>query len=328
MVSIFVPKAEESIAPPDPSVFSSIGDRWLNADYVAECAIAWTSNLDYFGDALPVAWPNLGPDLMAAFLGGELKFAETTSWSSPLILEWEDAEKIVFSEDNYYYRKTLELTDALLEAGRGRFYTGLTDFHTGGDGVAALRGPEQLNYDMIENRDRVRTLRERIDPIYMGIFDSFHERLVSANQPTTTWAPLTSTRKWGIVSNDFSCMISKEMYDEVFLPGIIEECRFLDASLYHLDGPGALQHLESILAIPELDAVQWVAGEGHGPASKWIELYKRIQNAGKGLQIWLGLDEIDFFMRELRPEGLWLEIYGVKDAETAEAVIKTVSKWR
>jgi hypothetical protein len=327
VVEITVPKDRKLAPLPDASGFSTIRDRWISAHYVAESAVAWTANLEYYGDALPVAWPNLGPDLISAFLGGELEFAETTSWSAPVVREWSDADRIAFSEDNFYYRKTLELTDALLDAGRGRFYTGLTDFHTGGDGIAALRGPEKLNYDLIENPDKVKALREKVDRIYMGIFDSFHERLVSARQPVTTWAPIVSTRKWGIVSNDFSCMISKEMYDDVFLPGIIDECRFLDASLYHLDGPGALRHLDSILAIDELNAIQWVPGEGNGSASDWIHLYRRIQDAGKGLQIFLSADEIDLFMENLRPEGLWLGVHGVEDAKTAETVVRRISTW-
>ncbi len=49
------------------------------------------------------------------------------------------------------------------------------------------------------------------------------------------------------------------MFEEVFLPGIIEECSFYERTIYHLAGPGALKHLDSLLEIKELDAIQWVA---------------------------------------------------------------------
>ena len=52
-------------------------------------------------------------------------------------------------------------------------------------------------------------------------------------------------------------MVSKETFDDLFLPGIRQECRHAEASLYHLDGPNALTHLDSLLEIPELDAIQW-----------------------------------------------------------------------
>ena len=44
--------------------------------------------------------------------------------------------------------------------------------------------------------------------------------------PTTSWLQLIADGKYYIPSCDFSCMISTEMFEEFFLEGIIEECRF------------------------------------------------------------------------------------------------------
>jgi len=96
------------------------------------------------------------------------------------------------------------------------------------------------------------------------------EKLKAAGQPITSWTPLVSDGRYYIPSNDFSIMVSKAMYDDVFLPGIRRECQFLDHSIYHLDGPGALRHLDSLLAIPELDALQWVFGAGNEGFSRWV----------------------------------------------------------
>jgi hypothetical protein len=70
----------------------------------------------------------------------------------------------------------------------------------------------------------------------------------------------------------------------VFLPGIVRECRFYERSIYHLDGPGALRHLESILSIPELNALQWVPGAGRENFSQWVQVYRQVQAAGKGIR--------------------------------------------
>ena len=328
MASMVFRKNDSRHPRPKPKSYPSLSEQWMDSEYLAECALADVMNTEYAGDALPLAWPNLGPDVFAALLGCELEFGETTSWSSPILDEWGEAEHIGFSEENSYHEKLIEMTDALLETGKGRFYSGLTDMHPGGDAIAALRGPQMLNIDMAENRGRVKSLREMVDRIYMRVFDFYHGKLTAARQPATTWCSIVSSRKWSVVSNDFSCMISKEMFDDVFLPGIVEECRFLDASLYHLDGPGALRHLDSLLDIADLDAVQWVPGEGNGRASDWMHVYKKMQAAGKGMQISLALNEIDFFVENLRPEGLWLGIYGVEDVATAESVLRKISTWR
>jgi hypothetical protein len=117
------------------------------------------------------------------------------------------------------------------------------------------------------------------------------------------------------------------MFDEFFLPGLIEECRHLEASIYHLDGPAALRHLNSLLEIPELNAIQWVYGAGNGRASDWIPVYQRCQQAGKGIQIFLEPDEVPVMMEHLRPEGVWMSV-SVSDRREAEEVLRQVSLWR
>ena len=148
--------------------------------------------------------------------------------------------------------------------------------------------------------------------------------------PITSWCPLIHEGKFYIPSNDFSCMISTDMFVDVFLPGIIEECRFLDRSIYHLDGPGALRHLDVLLDIPELDAVQWVSGAGNGGFVEWVDVYQKIQGAGKSMQVTgVRLQDLDLLFESLRPEGVWIhDVIGVNDRETAGGVIKRVTAWR
>jgi hypothetical protein len=82
-----------------------------------------------------------------------------------------------------------------------------------------------------------------------------------------------------------------------------------------------------LLGIKELSAIQWVYGAGHGRATDWLHVYKKIQAAGKGLQLWSQPDEIDTIMENLRPEGVWLGV-DVKDVEQGEGIVKKVSKWK
>ena len=62
---------------------------------------------------------------------------------------------------------------------------------------------------------------------------------------------------------------------------------WLDHSLYHLDGTQALGHLEALLAIEPLDAIEWTpqAGIETGGHPRWHELYRRILAAGKSVQV-------------------------------------------
>ena len=108
------------------------------------------------------------------------------------------------------------------------------------------------------------------------------------------------------LQSDFSCLISKDHFDEYFLPFIEQQTRWADRTIYHLDGPDAVKHLDSLLDLSDLDGIQWVQGAGAPPASEWIDLYRRIQSAGKLLYGICEPDEVRTLLGALKPEGLML----------------------
>ena len=302
-------------------------DRWMDTEHLCAQFSAGVANTEYRGDALPTAWPNLGPEVFSAFFGMEMEYARETAYGIPNLTDWADVDRVHFSEDNFYWNKVLEMTNALLEAGKNRFYVGMTDLHPGGDCITAFRDPEALNMDLLLHPQAVRDLLERVNETFAFVFNYYAEKLTFAGQACTTWPGIVSRRLWHVPSNDFSCMISKEMFDDFFLAGIRGECQLAAASIYHLDGPGALRHLDSLLDIPELSAIQWVFGAGNGRASDWTEVYRRCQDAGKGIQIiGLGMDELDWLTTSLRPEGVWTSV-AVGGADDADHVLDVFSRW-
>lgn len=303
-------------------------ERWLNAEYQAQWMLATLSNREYIGDTMPVAYPNLGPDVFASFYGCPLHFSDySTSWSEPILHDWSQADSLTLDWNSPYLRKLYEMTDVLLEIGKGKFIVGMTDWHPGGDCIAALRDPQTLALDLILHPEEVKALLRRLEADYFAVYDVFYEKLRAAGQPITTWLPLLYDGRYYVCSNDFSIMISKQMYDDVFLPGIASECRFLDRSIYHLDGPGALRHLDSLLSIPELDAIQFVCGAGNEGFHKWVDVYRRIQAADKGVQVTCAFDELPQVMETLDPRGLFLDVEGAPSREAAESMLRQLEKW-
>ena len=96
------------------------------------------------------------------------------------------------------------------------------------------------------------------------------------------------------------------MYEEFFLEEIINEINYLDYSIYHLDGPDALKHLDLLLDIPNLNAIQWGHGAGleNEHISKWMPVYKKIQAKKKAIIVYPRVGEIDYVLDNLSPEGL------------------------
>ena len=118
------------------------------------------------------------------------------------------------------------------------------------------------------------------------------------------------------------------MFEDVFLPGITRECDETETSLYHLAGSGALQHLDSLLAIDSLNAIQWIYGAGNGRASDWLDVYQRCQKAGKGIQLAVELDEFDTIMDSLCPEGIWLTVKGIETQDESDQILNKVANCR
>ena len=328
LVEIIYPKVPAPCPAPAERDYGSQRDRWMDAERVAEEAVAQVRNTEYLGDALPRIWPNLGPEVFSAFFGMEMEYTETTSWGVPIIEDWADTAHVRFSEDNVYWRKLEEMTDALLAVGKGLFYVGLSDLHPGGDALAAFRDPMDLNTDLVLTPEPVKEMLAYVTRVYKEVYDRYFEKLRAAGQACTSWPGIVSSKKWYVPSNDFSCMVSEAMFDEFFLPGIVEECEHMEAAIYHLDGPDALRHLDSLLEIESLNAIQWVAGAGQGSATDWISVYKRCQEAGKGIQLFATADELDCLFEQLDPHGVWLSVGGVGDADGAEHVLKRAAKWR
>ena len=250
LVSItFARPAEEQIPWPSVKDHPTLRDRWLDTEYVVDNVRARMANTRFYADALPTVFPNLGPEIFSAFYGCPLEFSEGTSWSVPILDSWDQAavDGLKLDTNSFYFRKLVEMTDGLIDVGKGKFIVGYTDIHPGGDGIAAFRDPQEFCFDVLEHPAEVKALVDRVTDDFFQVYDYFYEKLSAAGMPSTSWLPATCKGKYHIPSNDFSCMISDEMFADLFLPGIARECAHMDRCIYHLDGPQALRFLDPLL---------------------------------------------------------------------------------
>ena len=321
--------APKAGAPPLPvKQHATLAERWMDVEFVVTRAAAQIAGTYWAGDGLPMFWPNLGPEILTACLGAPLLFGEDTSWSVPILHDWADVPTLRLDPANDYVQTLLAMLRLGLEMGAGKFVVGLTDIHPGADLAASLRDPQQLCVDLVDAPDQVHALMRHLWPFFFDFYDLQRAVLLDAGQTyTSSWLPMyLADGRYYIPSCDFSIMISTAMFEEFFLPELLAEIEWLDRSIYHLDGPGALRHLETLLAIPKLDAIQYVYGDGNGPATRWLPVYRRIQEAGKGIHVVLTPPEIDRFMAELRPEGVMLQTTA-RTEEEADAILAKLATW-
>ena len=98
-------------------------------------------------------------------------------------------------------------------------------------------------------------------------------------------------------------------------------------NIFHVDGKGVARHLDAILQLPNVQAIQWVQGVGDDlPIMQWVPLIKRIQAAGKSVVVDLSPAELEEFIGAVRPEGIFLTMASENEAEE-RAILKRIAQW-
>ena len=80
-------------------------------------------------------------------------------------------------------------------------------------------------------------------------------------------------------------MIGPDMFREFVLETLRRDTERIENTIYHLDGIGQLAHLDMLLSLPKLKAIQWVPGDGKPGPEAWPEVYEKVCAAGKNVMI-------------------------------------------
>jgi len=307
--------------------WKSLKERWWDTAYQIELFEYKLRYSTFNAETFPVFWPNLGPEVYTAFYGTELEYREVTSYAVPVLHDWSQMGALRLDFENPYFRKLEEMTHEALKRCDGRYLVGYTDIHAGIDCAAAFRDPQQFCMDMLTEPEMAMKLLEISSRVFHTVFNHFDSILKAHNQLSVTWMGIPSYGKIHIPGCDFASMLSPEDFNTFVLPFIKREIAPMTHNIFHVDGKGVARHLDKILELPEINAIQWVQGMGlDAPIMQWVPLIKKVQAAGKSLVIDLQLSELEPFMQAVSPVGILLCIDAGVDLQAA--VIRRVMKWK
>ena len=280
----------------------------------------------YLAEACPTTAPDLAPNCLALYLGCRGVDGEGTVWCEPFIEDPEQAEFRI-DPDNHYWSFSTRLAREQLRLGAGKFLCAFPDFIEGLDTLAAMRDTELLLVDLLERPAWVVESLDRITEQYFVAYDHFYEMFKDDRGGSHFWA--WAPGKMAKLQCDFAAMISPEMFGDFMVPVLTEMTERLDHTMYHWDGPGALEHHDHLLSIPGLDMLQWTPGAGAEPTwhRRWWPYYHKSVEAGKSLLVNAGNDEtLDALKREFGPKlKRFLLTMGVESPAKAEEVLAFVS---
>ena len=243
------------------------------------------SACEFLGDAFPmVNFDSFGPGVLAAMCGARLDNSSGRVWF------WPDEEKeigdihVKYDPDNIWSKRIKDIYKAGLQRWQGLVLMGFPDLGGVLDVAATFRGTENLLIDMLDEPEEVARLSREIEIAWREAYEDF--RSVLAPQGAyTSWSGLAGRETNYIVQCDVSYMISNRMFNEFVLDTIRNDTGILKNTIYHLDGVGELNHLDSLLTLKDLNAVQWQFGDGKPGPMSWLDVYRKILDAGKGIMI-------------------------------------------
>lgn len=262
----------------------------------------------YGGESLPIFWHNWSVG-HALLLGCEPKFGLDTVWTDPLPLGEDGYPPVRFLREGRWWQWMRQVTLLAAQASRGRYYLMPAWGNQAADNLALIRGSQELMFDIIENPEWVRQAAKQVSDILIEVYSALWELVdpqITGLEGSVNYCSLWSpTRTMGF-DCDISCMLSPKQFEDLFLPPLIETMRTAEHCIYHLDGTVALQHLDLLLSVPEIQAIQWVPGSGHEAVLQWVPLIQRIQQAGKGVQVLAEAEDIPALLNEVSACGLCL----------------------
>jgi hypothetical protein len=304
---------------------------WLDPELNLRRMLSGFERTYYGGEAYPAATMCLGASVMAAFYGAKVEFRPETVWFHPTLESLKGHDWTIDLPSAPLYRETLAAARYYAQESRGRYLVGLPEIGSAADNLSLLRGMENLLYDMLDEPGEVQRAIAALAKAWGDVHRELYEIALPANDGgccipwMQTWAPGPHYQ----MSCDFSAVQSPELFREFSIPEVEAYLRVNEYSVYHWDGPDAVKHLDALLELKSLKAIQWTPGDGQAPTSspRWLPNYKRIQAAGKCLVLpFVRADEVEMLLSELSSRGLFMSVWASSEDEARNLLTK-VGRW-
>jgi hypothetical protein len=241
---------------------------------------------EFIGDGYPsVCMDCFGPGVAAAFCGARIDNSTGAIWFMPQV-EGQDISEIHahYDPNHPIARRIKDIYRVGMERWQGSVVMTMPDLGGVMDIAASLCGTQNLLIDLYDEPEEVLRLRDEIEIAWYEAYADMRSAL-GEGAIYSDWNGLLCSDPSYILQCDFSYMIGNDMFREFVLDTLRRDTEKLTHTIYHLDGVGQLNHLDSILTLDKLNAVQWVYGSGKQGPMYWLDVYRKIRSAGKEIMI-------------------------------------------
>ena len=324
---------------PEPAPPTTPEERFLDIERIVRNRRAREGTNMGMGEWFPVLDANVGAGSLALYLGCEPGLSMETVWFKECIDDWSTFEGFRYDGTNYWWNRHRDMMRKAVELVGDDFVVAIPDLVENLDILAAMRGTQKLCMDLVMEPDAVHKALEQLDSVYFEYYDRMYDIVkLPDNSSVYTAFGIWGPGKVAKVQCDFCALISPEHFREFVVPSLRRQCATLDFSLFHLDGPDAVKHVDALMEVGDLDALQFEYGAGNpeGGHECWYPIYDKVRAAGKSLEICVdagntdrALERADRIIKRYGPDGIFFAFRPLLSQEQGERILSHADlHWR
>ena len=287
---------------PEELKWKDMEDKYQNPQRIVDRYRYFCQTHAFLGESFPNLNIDFGPGSLASYLGSEIGFKEDTVWFNKCLDGWDGVPKLTFDPENKWFKKHLQLAKDCQALAGDDFYVDMPDLMENIDVLASLRGAQDILFDLLDEPEMIGERIQEVTDIYYEYYDRFYDVIKdeeggNAYTVFQIWGPGRTVK----LQCDFSAMMSPEDFRKYIQPSLRSQSENVDHVLYHLDGPAAIKHMDALMEIEGIDALQWTSGDAgpDGTLPDWDVIYDKAIAARKSIWVKVYSGEFEDWIRNV-----------------------------
>lgn len=287
---------------PEELKWKDMEDKYQNPQRIVDRYRYFCETHAFLGESFPNLNIDFGPGSLASYLGSEIGFKEDTVWFNKCLDSWDGVPKLTFDPENKWFKKHIQLAKDCQALAGDDFYVDMPDLMENIDVLASLRGAQDILFDLLDEPEMIGERIQEVTDIYYEYYDRFYDVIKdeeggNAYTVFQIWGPGRTVK----LQCDFSAMMSPEDFRKYIQPSLRSQSENVDHVLYHLDGPAAIKHMDALMEIDGIDALQWTSGDAgpDGTLPDWDVIYDKAIAAGKSIWVKVYSGEFEDWIRNV-----------------------------
>jgi len=287
---------------PEELKWKDMEEKYQNPQRIVDRYRYFCETHAFLGESFPNLNIDFGPGSLASYLGSEIGFKEDTVWFNKCLDSWDGVPKLTFDPENKWFKKHIQLAKDCQALAGDDFYVDMPDLMENIDVLASLRGAQDILFDLLDEPEMIGERIQEVTDIYYEYYDRFYDIIKdeeggNAYTVFQIWGPGRTVK----LQCDFSAMMSPEDFRKYIQPSLRTQSENVDHVLYHLDGPAAIKHMDALMEIDGIDALQWTSGDAgpDGTLPDWDVIYDKAIAAGKSIWVKVYSGEFEDWIRNV-----------------------------